>query len=108
MTDLSEATADPAFERERVVTRDPPPPVNDSQPEPIPNVEGVAADIEAPAEEGAVGGVQQNPPCLEVYPPHEVRKVSCSGDRFCFVTGHDLSLRCRLPLILGIYGVICL
>ncbi|KAK3863354.1 hypothetical protein Pcinc_030863 [Petrolisthes cinctipes] len=57
VTDLAEATADPALER--VVTVDPPPPpmVHDPPPEPVPPLEGaVGGGPDVHQDEGAVGG----------------------------------------------------
>ena len=67
VTDLADATADPALER--VVTLDPPPVVLDP-----PALEGAIGGVEVQPEEGAVGGAPPpaNIQSPEVYP--EVNK----------------------------------
>lgn len=76
MTDLAEATADPALDR--VVTLDPPPVAmgQEAPPEPTLPLEGAVGVGEGHQEEGAIGGAiggLQNPPqpANESYP--EVR-----------------------------------
>lgn len=70
MTDLAEATADPALDR--VVTLDPPPMGQEAPPEPPPPLEGAVGGADGGhQEEGAVGGHNNNPPmppASESYP----------------------------------------
>lgn len=61
MTDLAEATADPALDR--VVTLDPPPMGQEAPPEaPLPLEGAVGGADGGHQEEGAVGGHNNNPP----------------------------------------------
>ena len=79
MTDLAEATADPALDR--VVTLDPPPMGQEVQPEPPLPLEGAVGGAEVGhQDEGAVGAVGGHhnptvPPASDSYPEVNGRKV---------------------------------
>ncbi|XP_066975282.1 BTB/POZ domain-containing protein KCTD20 isoform X7 [Macrobrachium rosenbergii] len=88
VTDLAEATADPALDR--VVTLDPPPAAmgQEAPQDPLPPLEGAVGGGEAHPDEGAIGGAAggavggaQNPPqppSSELYPEEASRFVkSC-------------------------------